>query len=169
VVGRIAAVWMLRAVGRLGKGWQQGLRAAAVEKLSGNVLQIRTGEYEQRMDKYTADEYQQALRPIASLISKSEKAQQKLADGTWQHRMLRDNVKALTQASALINRQLKPESPLAIDDLQESLPALKKMITKTEDAMAKCPSGTAQDTLLRNRLKALRIAAYVLNESLETT
>jgi len=43
------------------------------------------------------------------------------------------------------------------------------MIAKTEAAMAKCPSGTAQDTLLRNRLKALRIAEYVIKAGLETT
>ena len=52
------------------------------------------------MDNYTPDELQEALQPIASLISKSEKAQQKLAPGMWQHTMLRDNLKALHIARA---------------------------------------------------------------------
>jgi len=52
------------------------------------------------MDNYTTGELQEARRPIASLISKSKKAQQKLAPGTWQHTMLRDNLKALQIASA---------------------------------------------------------------------
>jgi hypothetical protein len=53
------------------------------------------------VNRYTADELQEALRPIASLISKSEKAQQKVPPGTWQHRMLEDNLKALRHAAIL--------------------------------------------------------------------
>jgi hypothetical protein len=52
------------------------------------------------------DELEEVLRPIDSLISKSEKAQQKLAQGTWQHKMLQDNLKALRIASALLKRKL---------------------------------------------------------------
>jgi hypothetical protein len=52
------------------------------------------------VNRYTADELQEALRPIASLISKSGKAQQKVPPGTWQHRML-DNLKALRYPAML--------------------------------------------------------------------
>lgn len=55
--------------------------------------------------KYTTEELREALRPIASLISKSEKAQRKLEPGTWQHTMLRDNLKALRIAEALIKAE----------------------------------------------------------------
>ena len=43
---------------------------------------------------YSKEDLEKALAPIASLISKSEKAQQKLAQGTWQHKMLGNNLKA---------------------------------------------------------------------------
>jgi len=74
------------------------------------------------MGHYTTDELQEALRrPIASLISKSEKAQQRLSPGTWQHKtekaqakfapgtsqhtLLQDRLKALRMAEALIRRE----------------------------------------------------------------
>jgi hypothetical protein len=109
-------------------------------------------------DNYTPDELQQALRPLASLISKSEKAQQKLASGTWQHTMLRDNLKALHIASALMNKETGDTDSVTRDDLQEALRAFASMISKTEKAQAKFSQGTSQYTLQRNRLKALRIA-----------
>jgi hypothetical protein len=110
------------------------------------------------MDTYTTDDLQEALRPIASLISKSEKAQQRLALGTWQHTMLRDNLKALHIASALMNKETDDTDSVTRDDLHEALPAFASMIRKTEKAQAKFSPGTSQHTLQRNRLKALRIA-----------
>lgn len=109
-------------------------------------------------DDYTPEELQQVLQPLASLISKSEKAQQKLAPGTWQHTMLRDNIKALRIASALMNKETGDTDAVARDDLQEALGAFASMIRKTEKAQAAFSPGTSQHTLQRNRLKALRIA-----------
>src|SRR5215207_4643961 len=83
------------------------------------------------MDKGTTDELHEALRPIASLISKSEKAQQKLAFGTWQHTILRDNLKALHIASALINKQTDDTDRVTRDDLQDALRAFASMIYST--------------------------------------
>jgi hypothetical protein len=110
------------------------------------------------VDKSTTDELQEVLRPIASLISKSEKAQQKLAPGTWQHTMLRDNLKALHIASALMNKASDDMDSFTRDDLQEALRAFASMISKTDKFQAKFRPGTSQHTLQRNRLKALRLA-----------
>ena len=117
--------------------------------------------------RYTTDELQEALRPIASLISKSEKAQQKLASGTWQHTMLRDNLKALRIASALMNEKAGETGRLAQDDLQEAIRAVASMISKTAKAKAKFRPGTSQHTLQRNRLKALRIAEGLIKVELD--
>lgn len=119
------------------------------------------------MDNYTTDELQEALRPLASLISKSEKAQQKLAPGTWQHTMLRDNLKALHIASALMNKETSDSDNFAQDDLQEALRAFVSMIGKTEKAQVKFSPGTSQHTLQRNRLKALHIAEAVIKVELD--
>jgi len=110
------------------------------------------------MDNYTTDELQEVLRPIASLISKSEKALHKLPSGTWQHTMLRDNLRALHIASALINKQAGNTERVTQDDLHNALRAFDSMINKTEKAQTQFSPGTSQHTLQRNRLKALRIA-----------
>jgi predicted RNase H-like nuclease (RuvC/YqgF family) len=119
------------------------------------------------MDNYTTDELQEALRPIASLISKSEKAQQRLVPGTWQHTMLRDNLKALHIASALMNRETDITDNFTRDDLQQALRAFASMISKTEKAQAKFSPGTSQHTLQRNRLKALHIAEELIKVALD--
>lgn len=117
--------------------------------------------------EYTTDELQAALRPIASLIGKSEKAQQRLVPGTWQHSMLRDNLKALRIASALMNKEADKTDNFTRDDLQEALRAVASMISKTEKTQAKFSSGTSQHTLQRNRLKALRIAEALITADLD--
>ena len=119
------------------------------------------------MDNYTKDKLQEALRPIASLISKSEKAQQKLAPGTWQHTMLRDNIKALHLASALINKKTDDTNSFTWDDLQEACRAFASMINKTEKFQAKFLPGTSQHTLQRNRLEALKIAEALIKAELD--
>ncbi len=119
------------------------------------------------MNKYTTDDLQEALRPIASLISKSEKAQQKLAPGTWQHSMLRNNLKALHIVFALMNKETDDTDKFAQEDLQEAIQPLASMISKTEKAQAKFSPGTSQHTLLQNRLKALHIAKAMIEGELD--
>jgi hypothetical protein len=118
------------------------------------------------VDNYTTDDLTEALRPIASLISKSEKAQQKLAPGTWQHTMLGDNLRALHIASALMNKETRDTNSFRRDDLQEALQAFASMISKAEKAQAKFTPGTSQHTLQRNRLRAMRAAEALIKVEL---
>lgn len=108
------------------------------------------------------EEIQAALRPLASLISKSEKAQTKLAPGTWQHAMLRDNLAALRLAMARLNAPTAARARVAPPKRQAALRALAAMIARTAKSQAKFPPGTSQHTLQRNRLRALRIAEAAL-------
>jgi hypothetical protein len=119
------------------------------------------------MNTYSADELHKALRPIASLISKSEKAQEKLVLGTWQHTMLQDNIRALRIASGLMNNNSKELEHVSRSDLQEALHAFASMISKTVKSQAKFAQGTPQHTLQRNRLKALYIAELLIKAELD--
>jgi len=56
---------------------------------------------------YPKEDLEAAVAPIASLISKSEKAREKLKQGTWQHTMLGENLKALYIASSLLSKALQ--------------------------------------------------------------
>ena len=110
------------------------------------------------MDDYTAEEIRDAHAPIASLLSKSEKAQQKVAPGTWQHRMLGGNIQALRIALPLISEADGDSEEPAPQDLDSALRALDSMIERVANTETKFVPGTSQHSLQRNRLKALRIA-----------
>ena len=97
-------------------------------------------------------------RAIASLISKSQKAQQKLAAGTWQHKMLRNNLEALHVASALVCKETNDSDRFTEDQLSDALCALGSMIERAENAQAKFSPGTSHHTSQRNRVEALRSA-----------
>ncbi len=119
------------------------------------------------MESFTKEEMEEALRPIASLISKSEKAQLKLTAGTWQHTMLRDNLKALHIASALMNKGPGDTATFTREELREALRAIASMIGRSEKAQVKFSPGTSQHTLQRNRIKALRLSAEMIGNALE--
>jgi hypothetical protein len=118
------------------------------------------------MREYTAHDVQQALAPIRSLISKSEKASQKVAPGTWQHTMLCENVAALRLALELMGAEARREDDVSPDQLRDASRAVDSMVARTEKAGAKFSPGTSQHTLQRNRLCALRVAqAFIRDEA----
>ncbi len=119
------------------------------------------------MSQRTREEREKALRPIVSLIGKSEKAQRKLEPGMWQYAMLQDNLKALRVASALMVGEAHDPPRYAREDLREALQALAMMLVRSEKARLKFPPETAQHTLLVNRIEALRVARETVDEALD--
>ena len=99
----------------------------------------------------------EVLGPLESLASKSEKAQRKLAPGTWQHAMLEANLAALRIALALLAPGPPARRPTR-KDLEGARRALADMADRTKAALATFAPGTAQHSLQRNRLKALLAA-----------
>ncbi len=118
------------------------------------------------MRNISEEELKEALRPIASLISKSEKAQQKLVPGTWQHKMLQDNLKALYIATKLMNSETVNTDKIMQEDLRGAIRALDSMISRSEKAQTKFSPGTSQHTLQRNRINALRMASEWIGAAL---
>jgi len=112
--------------------------------------------------RMTELELRQAEAPIASLISKSEKAQGKVAMGTWQHSMLEENLRTLRLASLLMTESAE----VSRGGFEKAASTLSSMIAKVEKTEKKFSPGTAQHTLQRNRLKALRVAEALVKEKL---
>ncbi|KLU65845.1 hypothetical protein DEAC_c24750 [Desulfosporosinus acididurans] len=59
------------------------------------------------LDKYTKDELIEALRPVSSIISKCEKAQQKFAEGTSHHTRFKSMIKAMDISRSLIKDEIR--------------------------------------------------------------
>jgi len=106
------------------------------------------------------------LEPIRSLLRKSEKAQQKLAERTWQYAMMRDYVAALRIAEAALTKDVGEERPTP-EELQFAAIRLDYIIGRSETAKAKFKPGTPQYTLQENRIRALRTALDNLQKLLE--
>ncbi|MCL2568349.1 MAG: hypothetical protein FWE12_02780 [Oscillospiraceae bacterium] len=58
------------------------------------------------MEQFTQREVEEAERAIASLLSKCEKAQEKLAPGTSQYTLTKNRIAALRIALALIRERM---------------------------------------------------------------
>jgi len=61
---------------------------------------------ENNRDKYTNEELIEALRPVASIINKCEKAQLKFIQGTSHHTRLKNMIKAMYISNSLITDEI---------------------------------------------------------------
>lgn len=62
------------------------------------------------MNDYTKEELKEALRAVSSIIGKCEKAQEKFKEGTSQHTLLKNRLKAMYIAKTLITEALSEAS-----------------------------------------------------------
>lgn len=116
------------------------------------------------MEQYTTEALARARPPLLSLISKSKKAQQKLKPETWQYKMLADNLRALQLGLALVDGGHEEVLSVSQADKEVALAACAAMIARTEGIHPKFAAGTAQHTLLQNRLFALHLVQDLINQ-----
>lgn len=64
------------------------------------------------MNDYTKEELDEALRALESMISKCEKVQPKLKQGTSQYTLLERRIKALQIAASLIKQAMEHQKHL---------------------------------------------------------
>lgn len=79
--------------------------------------------------------------------------------------MLTRNIKALQTASTLMRNEIGDVSACCRTDLEAARGPVVDMIEKTAKALDKSTPDTSQHTLLQNRIKALRIAAALIEQS----
>lgn len=103
---------MMSRTERTAEKFAQGTSQNTLQRNRLNALKIASSLISQELaengilDCHAKEDLEKAVAPIASLISKSQKAQKKLAQGTWQHKMLSNNLKALYIASPLLSKAL---------------------------------------------------------------
>jgi len=88
------------------------------------------------MEHYSQEELNAAVKLISSTISKCEKMQLKFAEGTSKHSLLKNRIKALYISKTLIEN----DGSLGMyskQDLENALPPVLSIISKTEKAQTK--------------------------------
>lgn len=121
------------------------------------------------MDDFTEKDIAEALRAITSMISRTEKAKEKFAQGTSQHTLQKNRLKALNIASSLISKGFAKSDAVDCyteENLKNAFAPITSLISKSEKARAKLAQGTWQHTMFSNNLKALYIALPLLTKAL---
>lgn len=117
------------------------------------------------MDKYTREELVEALRVVSSTISKCEKMQLKFAEGTSQHTLLKNRIKAMYISKSLItDEDVMPK--YTKEELIEALSPVSSIISKCEKAQQKFSEGTSHHTRLKNLIKAMYITKSLITDEI---
>jgi hypothetical protein len=117
------------------------------------------------MDKYTKEELQEALQMVSSVISRCEKMQPKFVEGTSQHTLLKNRIKAMYISKSLLkNEDIK--NKYAKEELIEALRPVSSIISKCEKAQLKLVEGSAHHTRLKNMIKAMDISKSLIADAM---
>jgi hypothetical protein len=117
------------------------------------------------MVKYTREDLAEALGVVLSTISKCEKIQPKFAEGTSQHTLLKNRIKALYISKSLITEEDVMDT-YTKEELIKALPPVSSIISKCEKAQLKFAEGTAHHTGLKNIIKAMYISKSLITDEI---
>lgn len=116
------------------------------------------------MEKYTREEMEEALTIVSSTISKCEKSQLKFKEGTSQHSLLKNRIKALYISKALITGENITDT-YTKEEFIKALPPVISIISKCEKANQKFDVGTANYKRFKEIIDAMYISkSLITNE-----
>ena len=117
------------------------------------------------MDKYTGEELEKALQIVASVIIRCEKIQPKFSEGTSQHTLLRNRIKAMYISKSLITDENMIDK-YTKEDLIEALRPVSSVISKCEKAQLKFTEGTSYHTRFKKIIEAMYISKFLIEEEI---
>ena len=127
------------------------------------------------MEQYTRKELEEALQIVSSVISRCEKAQPKFAEGTSQHTLLKNRIKALYISKALIAEENAIEEnakdeytkdKYTKEELMDALRPVSSIISKCEKAQQKFAEGTSNHTRFKNMIEAMYISKALITDEI---
>jgi hypothetical protein len=115
------------------------------------------------MDKYTREELAEALKVVSSTIKNCEKIHPKFAEGTSQHTLLKNRIKAMYISKSLITYENIIDK-YTKQELIEALPPVSSIISKCEKAQLKFAEGTSHHTRFKNIINAMYISKALITD-----
>ncbi|HEX3038055.1 MAG TPA: hypothetical protein VHO94_03575 [Oscillospiraceae bacterium] len=113
--------------------------------------------------EFNKEELEKAISLLYSTILKCEKAQLKFSEGTSQHSLLKNRIKALYISKALLMGDTTIN--YTSKELREALPPVVSIINKTTKAQSKYEKGTSQFNRLEPIIQAMLISkAFIERE-----
>ena len=117
------------------------------------------------MDKYTREELEGALQIVSSAISRCEKTHPKFVEGTSQHTLLKNRIKALYISKSLITDENVMDK-YTKEQLIEALRPVSSIISKCEKAQLKFVEGTSYQTRFKKMIKAMYISKSLITDEI---
>ena len=108
------------------------------------------------MMEFNKEELKKAISLLSSIINKCEKMQPKFSEGTSQHSLLKNRIKALCISKALLTND-KTKSYTS-DELREAIPPVVSIINKTTKAQSKYEKGSSQFNRFEPIIQAMLIS-----------
>ena len=129
---------------------------------------------------------EEALFVIASIVERCENAQTKFREGTSQHTLLKNRIRALYLSKELVEAELlrmggrlsaacceeagkceTPDSCVIMEELKSAVPPIVSIISKCEKAQSKYEKGTAQFRRYEKIILAMKVSKTLLEDRLE--
>ncbi|WP_313343194.1 hypothetical protein [Sedimentibacter sp.] len=117
------------------------------------------------MDKFKKEELTDALQIVSSTISKCEKMQLKFEEGTSQHTLLKNRIKAMYISKSLLTDENVTDT-YTKDELIESLKPVSSVINKCEKAKLKLAGDTSHYKRLTSIINAMFISKSLITEEI---
>jgi DNA-binding XRE family transcriptional regulator len=116
------------------------------------------------MGEYTREELAEALQIVSSSINNCEKAHPKFAEGTSQHTLLKNRIKALyISRSFILDEDIIAK--YTKEELIDALRPVSSIIGKCEKGKLKFAQGTSHHTRFMKIIKAMDISkSLITNE-----
>jgi hypothetical protein len=107
---------------------------------------------------------EKAISLLTSTIAKCEKIQLKFSEGTSQHSLLNNRIKALYISKSLLmdDKTLK----LTTKELKDALPPVVSIINKTAKAQSKYEKGTSQFNRFEPIIQAMLISKVFIESKI---
>lgn len=118
------------------------------------------------MDCYPKEELEEVLQIIESTISKCEKIHPKFIEGSSQHTLLKNRIKALYIAKSFILHDDDTLNSYLKEELTEALKPIASIISKCEKAQLKFKEGTFHHTRFKKIVKAMCISRSLISDEI---
>ena len=117
------------------------------------------------MKKYTKEELSAALQVVSSTIANCEKIHPKFAEGTSQHTLLKNRIKALYISKALITGE-DITNKYTKEELLNAMPPVTSIISKCEKGQQKFAEGTSHHTRFKKIIEAMYISKSLIEDEI---
>jgi hypothetical protein len=111
--------------------------------------------------QHTKEKLEKALKVVSSAIARCEKMQPKFVEGTSQHTLLKNRIKALYISKSLMAGE-NIAGKYTKEELVEALVPISSIISKCEKAQLEHEVGSSSHTRLKSMIEAMWIAKSLI-------